>query len=627
MMHGFKLASIAVVGTGKPPAVLEFSDGLNVIAGASDTGKSYALSCIDFALGASRPPRSIKEAEGYQAVILKISERSGQRSFEIRRSLAGGDATLRTLAGDGTEISNEQIQVKHNAEDRGTLSGGLLNLSGLWGKKLRKNEDGKLQSLSFRNVAHLCLVDEERIISAEPPQLTGSVVSRTAESDLFRLMVTGSESPPVIKVTSTQKANASSKRELLDEMIIEQELEIKALGVLEDVIERELSNVEQARQSALSQFEEARAGVVSLEKSQGDLAKELRELQSKNLVVNGLRQRFDLLKRHYDSDLNRLALIEESGSLLESFPAQTCPVCGSDPMHHRPDECDKAFSVSFVRDAARAEIAKISALKRDLDAELRDLQFEALENSMRIDAINTRLEEVEATVTRELMPRVKATTDLLNSQTSLRDRLLRAQAVGERLTDLRRRKGSLSPAALQKVVPIVVAPSDPSTADLENFCQVVEGLLKEWKYPDNGRVVFSEASRDIVIAGQPRNSHGKGVRALTCSAVILGLMRHCLMKELPHPGFVVLDSPLVAYKEPDPGRALDDESLKLRAAGVKDAFYTTLADTSSQGQVVIFENDDPPNLPGIVFRSTHFTKSNTGRHGFFPPLTSESEET
>ncbi|MBK7270444.1 MAG: AAA family ATPase [Flavobacteriales bacterium] len=78
---------------------MEFSDGLNVIAGASDTGKSYALSCIDFALGASRSPRPIKEAHGYQFVFPKISERSGQRSFEIRRSLAGGDATLRTLAG------------------------------------------------------------------------------------------------------------------------------------------------------------------------------------------------------------------------------------------------------------------------------------------------------------------------------------------------------------------------------------------------------------------------------------------------------------------------------------------------------------------------------------------------
>src|SRR5690606_8774624 len=123
---------------------------------------------------------------------------------------------------------------------------------------------------------------------------------------------------------------------------------------------------------------------------------------------------------------------------LDSFPAQTCPVCGSDPKHHRPDECDKAFSVSFVRDAARAEIEKIGSLKRDLDAELRELQIEALENSSRIDAINERLKEVESTVTRELMPRVKATTDLLNSQISLRDRLLRAQAVAEQLSSLRR---------------------------------------------------------------------------------------------------------------------------------------------------------------------------------------------
>lgn len=625
MKYGFKIDSVSVVGAGKLPAVLEFGEGLNVISGASDTGKSYALSCIDFALGAGRSPRSIKEAQGYQSVILKISECSGQRSFEIHRSLAGGDVILRTLAGDGTELSNEQILVKHSAENRDTLSGVLLNLSGLGGKKLRKNEDGKSQSLSFRNVAHLCLVDEERIISTEPPQLTGKVVSRTAESDLFRLMVTGSESPPIIKVTSTQKASAASKRELLDEMIVEQELEIKNLGIIEGAIEVELSNVEQARQTALSQFEDARAGVVSLERSQAELAKELREIQSKNLVVNGLKQRFELLEEHYKSDLNRLALIEESGNLLDSFPAQTCPVCGSDPMHHRPDECDKAFSVSFVRDAARAEIEKIGGLKRNLEVELRELQSEAIENSNRIDAINERLKEVESTITSELMPRVKVTSDVLNAQISLRDRLLRAQAVAEQLNALRRRKTSLSPVALQKALPSALITSNPSTAELESFSQVVEDLLKEWNYPDSGRVVFSETSRDIVIAGQPRNSHGKGVRALTCSAVILGLMRYCVARELPHPGFVVLDSPLVAYKEPDPGSPPDDESIKLRAAGVQDAFYTSLASTLSQGQVIIFENDDPPSLPGVVFGSTRFTKSSVGRHGFFPLLNEESE--
>lgn len=141
----------------------------------------------------------------------------------------------------------------------------------------------------------------------------------------------------------------------------------------------------------------------------------------------------------------------------------------------------------------------------------------------------------------------------------------------------------------------------------------VETLLREWNYPDVGRTVFSENDQDLVIGDQLRTSHGKGVRALTCAAFIIGLMRHCRERGHPHPSLVIIDSPLVAYEEADP----DEENARIRQAGVKEAFYRTLAAGGGRGQVIIFENDDPP--PGVQgIRWHHFTKGNTGRYGFFP---------
>jgi len=49
---GFTISKIAVEGQGKPDAVLAFEPGLNVVAGATDTGKSYVWHAIDFMLGA-----------------------------------------------------------------------------------------------------------------------------------------------------------------------------------------------------------------------------------------------------------------------------------------------------------------------------------------------------------------------------------------------------------------------------------------------------------------------------------------------------------------------------------------------------------------------------------------------
>lgn len=168
---GFFVESLALTGPGKVPAELQFIDGLNVVSGASDTGKSYALGCIDYAFGAKSLTRSIPQADGYQVVTLKIRTRESRDLFEITRALAGGDVNLREYDEAGVLRSERTLGARHDAHDSETLSGLLLGLSGLDGKRLRKNKRGNLRSLSFRDVAFLVLVDEERIISERPPQL------------------------------------------------------------------------------------------------------------------------------------------------------------------------------------------------------------------------------------------------------------------------------------------------------------------------------------------------------------------------------------------------------------------------------------------------------------------------
>ena len=154
-----------------------------------------------------------------------------------------------------------------------------------------------------------------------------------------------------------------------------------------------------------------------------------------------------------------------------------------------------------------------------------------------------------------------------------------------------------------------------TTAEMDVFARAVEDILKAWRYPNPGRVLFSEDTQDLVIGDHPRSSHGKGVRALTCAAFILGVMEHCRRRAMPHPSVVVLDSPLVAYQEPD---TADGETQQLRQAGVKEAFYSTLANGLAKGQVIVFENEDPPAELTTGFIRHHFTKTDLGRYGLFP---------
>ncbi len=609
---GFFLERLLVRGPAKADAVLDFIDGLNVVAGASDTGKSYAVSCFDYLFGASKPPRPIAAARGYDTLIVTLTERATGHRFEIERTLAGGDVIVRRLGPNGETIETKTVGAKHDGDNSDTLSGHLLEWSGLWGKQLRKNAKGERRTLSFRDLAFLIVVDEERIIAERPPHQSGQPQDRTLEGDALRLLATSEESGRVIAPLSARElAGQKAKGDLVDEMLSDALTEFKKLGIEEAALSAELERLESSRKAALKDYDVARQSTIELESNLSKLGTALREAQSRAAVVEGLRQRFNLLEEHYESDAKRLEAIEETGRLLDALPSKACPVCGAPPAEHRELACASVYRLEDVQLAAGKEQDKITALRSDLERVQDQLATEAGALDDQRKDLAATMESTKRRIEQELMPRIRHSSASLQAQTDQRDTALRARAAADHIAQLRRRAEELK---VTKDGPTSARiASGVSTADMEKFAVSVETLLREWNYPDVGRTVFSEENQDLVIGDQLRTSHGKGVRALTCAAFIIGLMRHCRENGYPHPSLVIVDSPLVAYEEADP----DDENARIRQAGVKEAFYHTLAAGGGKGQVIIFENDDPPaDLQGI--RWHHFTKSKTGRYGFFP---------
>jgi hypothetical protein len=154
---------------------------------------------------------------------------------------------------------------------------------------------------------------------------------------------------------------------------------------------------------------------------------------------------------------------------------------------------------------------------------------------------------------------------------------------------------------------------DLSTSVLDKFSTVVRDILKDWHFPGVDRVHFDTKARDLVINGKARTSFGKGLRAITQSAFTVGLMQFCRQNSTPHPGFVVLDSPLLSYREPD--SAADD----LRGTDLNDTFYGYLGSLPDDRQVIIVENTDPPAAIQASQKAIKFTGiKGTGRAGYFP---------
>ncbi|MBF0181812.1 MAG: hypothetical protein HQM03_17480 [Magnetococcales bacterium] len=142
--------------------------------------------------------------------------------------------------------------------------------------------------------------------------------------------------------------------------------------------------------------------------------------------------------------------------------------------------------------------------------------------------------------------------------------------------------------------------------------KTIERILRSWNFPGDCRVHYDKQRSDFIIDGKARGSCGKGLRAITHAAVTLGLMEYCREQSLPHPGFVIMDSPLLAYFEPE---GEDDQALQ--GTDLKERFYEYLINYHSHGsQVIVIENQHPPDGFKDRLKPTVFTRNPAeGRFG------------
>ena len=146
-------------------------------------------------------------------------------------------------------------------------------------------------------------------------------------------------------------------------------------------------------------------------------------------------------------------------------------------------------------------------------------------------------------------------------------------------------------------------------------------VLKAWDFPGDCSVSFDEKKYDVIIDGKLRTNNGKGVRAITHSAFKIALLLLCKEKDLPYPGFLVLDSPLVTYRDPivnsKDGELSDDEK-ELASTNLRELFFKYLSEKTDLGQFLILENVDPPsNILDYANVELFYGNSESGREGLF----------
>ena len=606
-----QIRHLSFLGPHRATATVRFEAGFNVLYGASDTGKSFVLDTIDFMLGGKGPLRDIPEREGYDRILLGMQLTSGE-AFTLHRSTAGGGFLLFEGLHE-TELpeGGSELRDQHDERKDDNLSRFLLKKIGLADKRIRRNKLNETNSLSFRNLARLAIVDEEEIIQKRSPLSDGNMVADTPNTATFKLLLTGVDDSSLVAARSSpQEHSRAGQIELLDQLISVNQNRIRQLSGPPKHLEEQEQKLETSMHSRAEQLAVRESEFRDASGRRRDARRKLEEASERLAEVDVLLERFNLLGQHYQSDVERLEGIKEAGTLFSTLADGICPLCGAEPTHqHRSGECE-GNSEQVVK-AATAEISKISSLQTDLAKTIRQLTTESRSLGRRLPALEQDVLEVSTKIETELAPNLRAIRTSYAELADKRAEVREALGIYQNLKDLEDRRTALE--LEEKDGPGNTADANLPASSLDKFSVEVQKILQNWHFPNADRVFFDQKTRDLVINGKNRTSFGKGLRAITQSAFTIGLLEYCKQQGTPHPGFALLDSPLLSYKEPD---GADDD---LRHTDLKMRFYDYLKKISDDQQVIIVENTDPPDDVRAMPRAQRFTGNpKEGRAGLFP---------
>lgn len=616
---GLIIRHLVITGPQVKPAQLEFGPGLNLVYGASNTGKSFTLKAIDFMLGGTGALPDIDERKGYDQIWLGITL-DGNEDLTLSRSINGGAFELYKglIKADNSLARIETLAPTQKTKIGKNLSQFLLDNLGLSGKRLAKNANGETDLISYRDVCAISLVDETSIQSENSPIESGEKLFQSKERSFFRMLLTGQDDSAIVSVENTKIFNASKavRIEVVQEMLDKVGDQLSAYSDIED-LPLQNDRLSNALEKIQSEFNLVQGSIRDLIEEKQSLSIEIPKLGQRIEEIQIHLERFAQLDEVYVSDIERLGALEEAGFLIELESKKECPLCGApaDAQTHTHD----FENVNRIQNAAILEIKKIESQRVDLKSTISNLQSELLKHSLDYPTLSSRLDDIEREINR-LAPRVnenKATiSEIISARDDVKQGLSLISQRNSLIAKLEEFNNLKKPSKDDK--PNLKTPDSVT----HQLCKIVSEILKAWEFPGECQTGFDDKTYDLKIDGKLRIHNGKGVRAVTHSAFKIALLVYCRRNNLPHPGFVILDTPLLTYRDPikntKAGDLSDDEKV-IAKSSLKEKFFEYLSSIETLGQFIILENIDPPlGVQQFAHVQTFYGDENSGRDGFFP---------
>ena len=584
----FWISKLTVTGSGKTPSVITFEKGLNLIHGPSNTGKTHIISCIDYVFGSSSLPFATNL--GYDTVSLIINSDKGNVS--IKRKINDKDI----------EVISQHSDIKtgkYTLSGRQILGNVFLRLLGISEvPSVISSQEYKTQRLSWRNILHMCLVSEERIIRKQsvllPDQRTGDTPTITT----LTYLATGNDFKGVIpkEPLSIVKAKKDAVEHFIRneiEQIAERQRELHETEQQFDAMEFD-NEVDKITHDLL----DTQSKISDALKSNQSVLGSITNLNEKLAECTMMSQRYSDLRSQYTSDLDRLNFIVDTAINGSTEHTRNCPFCSSTV---------KIQDSSEYITAAQAEYKKISLQLLDLEKAIISINNECSSIEQELASAMQQYQNTQDIIEKDLQPYAE------ELKTKLRDYRNYIKISAE-ITALNNQSIRMTTKVAE------IANEDDSSLLFkakEHLPQeMIDWINTWWKQSlqhcgfDNVQsVFFDKRIMDIVINGQNKFDFGKGYRAYLNTLNALGVLLYLKEYGKYSPPMLILDSPILSLKE-------REQNEELVSSPMRAGLFNELKSNQDQLQIIVVENEIPP-IDYTNVNIIEFTKSKDyGRYGF-----------
>ena len=574
---------------------VELERGLNVISGASNTGKSIIVEAIDYAFG---DKETNIDLSGYDSVYVVLKNDDGE--VKIVRKI--GESRVRIESSNPNVESGEfPIKKKGGAHKNDRfLDDWLLTLMGVEPRlDIVVTQDWKKQNFTFRTCLNSFIVKQEDIIRRESPYLPLDTNSRRAYKSGLLFLWTGERylNDSNKEGIAIRKARRNAVQMYLTEqikIIEKRQKELIDVGLstpeIEQKIEETLGLLDQKQHELDKLFDD-------LNEVKGQLI----EVEEQLSESNSLLVKYNALESQYEADLARLNLTIEGQLHSDSLESNmVCPFCNGTLEKDLEESC---------AEAAKKELVKLAPKIKDLTETISDLKANIAILEETRDKLKIKKSGILDGINKDLKPLIRNLKgDLLTYRQAIEDSK-EADLIAKQKEEYQKKFDELSVKPEEEETKFIVM--DHYQSIIDTLETEYERLLRASNYHFTNKPVLSTKSNsdfEFSIDDKSNRSQGQGYRAYLHALASLALFKSLHDVGMYPMPFLVMDSPI---------QTLVENQEQEVSTTMKFGLFNTLSGIHGDLQIIVAENKFPRNVDYGNANIITFSKDpQTGRYGF-----------